>query len=122
MAWYKSQYEQLELELSEFQASSKELEGELERDLDAADKRERALQERAETLTFEVEEWKVRSLSLVRRSSMAHSPVCLRLPLPMANSRRCRGNIKSPRRKRTLPRTHSKKRLRLYATRAEPFS
>ena len=71
MAWYKSQYEQLELELSEFQASSKELEGELERDLDAADKRERALQERAETLTFEVEEWKVRSLSLVRRSSTA---------------------------------------------------
>ena len=70
MAWYKSQYEQLELELSEFQASSKELEGELERDLDAADKRERALQERAETLTFEVEEWKVRSLSLVRHLSM----------------------------------------------------
>ena len=77
MAWYKSQYEQLEAELSEFQASSKELEAELERDLDAADKRERALQERAETLNFEVEEWKVRSLSLV----------CLRLPLPMANLR-----------------------------------
>ena len=70
MAWYKSQYEQLEAELSEFQASSKELEAELERDLDAADKRERALQERAETLNFEVEEWKVRGLSLVRNSSM----------------------------------------------------
>ncbi len=79
MAWYKSQYEQLELELSDFQASSKELEAELERDLDAADKRERALQERAETLNFEVEEWKVRSLSLVRYSFMA-------LPRPLASS------------------------------------
>ncbi len=59
LAWYKSQYEQLELELSEFQASSKELEAELERDLDAADKRERVSQEKAETLNFEVDEWKV---------------------------------------------------------------
>ncbi|KAK3368718.1 nuclear distribution protein nude [Podospora didyma] len=58
LAWYKSQYEYLEHELSEFQASSKELEAELEKDLDAADKRERSLQERAETLSFEVEEWK----------------------------------------------------------------
>jgi hypothetical protein len=58
--FYKSQYELLESELSDFQLSSKELEGELERDLDAAEKRERALQERAESLNFEVEEWKVR--------------------------------------------------------------
>ncbi|KAK3934454.1 NUDE protein [Diplogelasinospora grovesii] len=58
LAWYKSQYELLEHELSEFQASSKELEAELEKDLDAADKRERALQERAESLNFEAEEWK----------------------------------------------------------------
>lgn len=59
LRWYKSQYELLEHELSEFQASSKELEAELEKDLDAADKRERVLQEKAEGLSFEVEEWKV---------------------------------------------------------------
>lgn len=59
LAWYKSQYEQLEAELSEFQASSKELEAELEKDLDAADKRERSLQQKAESLNYEVEEWKV---------------------------------------------------------------
>src|SRR3954465_3317954 len=60
LAWYKSQYELLEHELSEFQASSKELEAELEKDLDAADKWERQLQEKAEALGYEVEEWKVR--------------------------------------------------------------
>ena len=60
LAWYKAQYELLEQELSEFQASSKELEAELEKDLDAADKRERALQKKAEGLSYEVEEWKVR--------------------------------------------------------------
>lgn len=59
LGWYKSQYEQLELELADFRASSHELEQELERDLDAADKRERALQEKAESLAFEVDEWKV---------------------------------------------------------------
>ena len=32
LAWYKAQYEVLEGELSEFQASSKELEAELEKD------------------------------------------------------------------------------------------
>ncbi|KAK3357969.1 NUDE protein [Lasiosphaeria hispida] len=58
LAWYKSQYEILEHELSEFQTSSKELEAELEKDLDAADKRERGLQEKAEGLSYEVEEWK----------------------------------------------------------------
>jgi hypothetical protein len=64
LSWYKSQYELLEHELSEFQSSSKELEAELEKDLDAADKRERALQEKAEGLAYEVDEWKVRYLSL----------------------------------------------------------
>ncbi|KAK1782613.1 NUDE protein [Copromyces sp. CBS 386.78] len=56
--WYKRQYQQLEQELREFQESSKELEAELEKDLDAADKRERALQQKAEGLSYEVEEWK----------------------------------------------------------------
>jgi Skp family chaperone for outer membrane proteins len=52
LAYYKSQYEQLEHELTEFQASSQELEAELEKDVEAAEKREKALR-------FEVEEWKV---------------------------------------------------------------
>ena len=59
LAYYKSQYEQLELELAEFQASSRELETELERDIDASEKRERKLQEKVESLGFEVDEWKV---------------------------------------------------------------
>jgi hypothetical protein len=59
LAYYKSQYEQLEHELAEFQASSQELEAELEKDVEAAEKRERGLKEKAETLGFEVEEWKV---------------------------------------------------------------
>ncbi|KAK3331760.1 nuclear distribution protein nude [Cercophora scortea] len=58
LAWYKSNYELLVHELSEFQSSSRELEAELEKDLDAADKRERGLQEKAEALSYEVEEWK----------------------------------------------------------------
>lgn len=59
LAYYKAQYELLESELSEFQESSKELEAELEKDVEAAEKRERVLQEKAESLGFEVEEWKV---------------------------------------------------------------
>lgn len=59
LAYYKSQYEQLEAELADFQASSKELEAELEKDVEAAERRERQLQEKLEGLGFEVEEWKV---------------------------------------------------------------
>ena len=59
LAWYKTQYEQLEAELAEFRDSSRELEQELEKDIDRAEKQERVLQEKAETLGFEVEEWKV---------------------------------------------------------------
>ena len=59
LAYYKSQYEQLEAELADFQASSRELEAELERDVDASEKRERQLQEKVESLGFEVDEWKV---------------------------------------------------------------
>lgn len=58
LAWYKSQYEQLESELVEFRDSSKELEQELEKDIERAEKQERILQEKAETLGFEVQEWK----------------------------------------------------------------
>jgi hypothetical protein len=59
VTWYKAQYEMLEMELAEFRESSKELEQELEKDIDRAEKQERILQEKAETLAFEGEEWKV---------------------------------------------------------------
>lgn len=62
LAYYKQQYEQLEVELQEFQASSRELESELERDIEASEKRERQLKEKLETMGFEVEEWKVSRL------------------------------------------------------------
>lgn len=58
--YYKSQYEQLEVELADFQASSKELEAELEKDVEAAETRERQLKEKVESLGYEVDEWKVR--------------------------------------------------------------
>jgi hypothetical protein len=64
IAYYKAQYELLESELADFQASSQELEAELEKDVEAAEKRERALREKVESLGFEVEEWKVRHLQL----------------------------------------------------------
>lgn len=63
LSWYKSQYEMLESELAEFRESSRELEQELEKDIERAEKQERALQEKVETLGFEVEEWKVGSIS-----------------------------------------------------------
>lgn len=59
IAYYKSQYEQLEAELADFQASSRELEAELEKDVEASERRERQLQEKLEALGYEVEEWKV---------------------------------------------------------------
>ena len=59
LAYYKAQYEQLEAELQDFQASSRELEAELEKDIETAEKRERGLQEKVDSLRFEVDEWKV---------------------------------------------------------------
>ena len=58
LAYYKKQYEQLELDLADFQASSKELEEQLEKDVDTAEKNERKLKEQVEKLGFEVSEWK----------------------------------------------------------------
>jgi predicted nucleic acid-binding Zn-ribbon protein len=60
LTWYKKQYEQLCDELAEFRESSHELEAELEKDLDAADKRQRELEQKVESLQFEADEWKVR--------------------------------------------------------------
>lgn len=64
LQFYKAQYEQLESELADFQASSRELEAELERDVEEAEKRERMVREKVEALGYEVEEWKVLSLRL----------------------------------------------------------
>ncbi|KAK3654835.1 NADH:ubiquinone oxidoreductase [Elasticomyces elasticus] len=58
LSFYKSQYLQLEADLSDFQTSSKELEEQLERDIEAAEKNERKLKEQVERLNFETEEWK----------------------------------------------------------------
>ncbi|KAL9618660.1 MAG: hypothetical protein Q9160_006627 [Pyrenula sp. 1 TL-2023] len=60
LAYYKTQYEQLEAELADFQNSSRELEAELERDIEASEKRERQLKEKSESLGYEVEEWKAK--------------------------------------------------------------
>ncbi|CAK7271335.1 NADH:ubiquinone oxidoreductase [Sporothrix epigloea] len=58
LSWYKAQYEQLEHDLIDFRESSRILEAELEQDLDAAEKRERGLRDKAEALQYEVDEWK----------------------------------------------------------------
>lgn len=58
LEWYKIQYAQLETDLSDFQASSKELEEQLEKDVEAAEKNERKFKEQVEKLNFEVDEWK----------------------------------------------------------------
>lgn len=60
LEYYKRQYEQLETDLADFQASSKELEDQLEKDVDAAEKNERKLREQVEKLNFEVDEWKAK--------------------------------------------------------------
>ncbi|KAH6998958.1 NUDE protein [Ilyonectria sp. MPI-CAGE-AT-0026] len=71
VTWYKAQYEQLEMELAEFRDSSRELEQELEKDIERAEKQERILQEKAETLGFEVEEWKRKHKESKTESSAA---------------------------------------------------
>jgi len=100
LAYYKSQYEQLEHELAEFQASSQELEAELEKDVEAAEKRERVLQEKAESLGFEVEEWKV---------CLAHGSCRCTLPV-LDLTVRCSPNTSSPKPRRTRRKTPSRKR------------
>lgn len=60
LRYYKKQYEILESELADFQASSKELEAELEKDIEASEKRERQLKDKASNLQYEVDEWKAK--------------------------------------------------------------
>ena len=48
-----------ERDLRDFQESSRELEAELEKDVEASEKRERTLKQKVESLNYEVDEWKV---------------------------------------------------------------
>ena len=59
LAFYKSQIATLEAELTDFQASSRELEAELEKELEASEKQHRVLRDKNESLRYEVDEWKV---------------------------------------------------------------
>ncbi len=60
LKYYKAQYEFLESELADFQNSSKELEAELEKDIEASEKREQKLRDKATNLQYEVDEWKTK--------------------------------------------------------------
>ncbi|CEJ82441.1 hypothetical protein VHEMI02503 [[Torrubiella] hemipterigena] len=73
LSWYKSQYEQLESELAEFRDSSRELEKELEKDIERAEKQERILKDKAETLGFQAEEWKRKYKEAKAEASSAQS-------------------------------------------------
>ncbi|RKF82487.1 Nuclear distribution protein nudE-like protein 1 [Golovinomyces cichoracearum] len=73
LAYYKSQYEQLENDLAEFQSSSQQLEAELEKDVEAAENRERILKEKVESLGFEVDEWKAKYKQSKLEASSAQS-------------------------------------------------
>ncbi|KEF51565.1 uncharacterized protein A1O9_12482 [Exophiala aquamarina CBS 119918] len=73
LKYYKAQYESLESELAEFQASSKDLEAELEKDIDASEKRERQLKEKAANLQYEVDEWKTKYRQSKTESSNAQN-------------------------------------------------
>ena len=59
LEFYKSQIAELEAELADFQQSSRELETELEKELEASEKQHRDLKNKNEALRYEVEEWKV---------------------------------------------------------------
>lgn len=109
LAYYKSQYETLEVELQEFQTSSKELEAELERDVEESEKRERKLQEKAERLGFEVEEWKV------CRLQDAAAQNC-RTTERTSTNLHARPNTSRARPRPTMRRIRYRKRSRLCAT------
>lgn len=98
LAYYKSQYEQLEAELADFQSSSRELEAELEKDIEASEKRERQLKEKVDNLRYEVDEWKVRFYSRLDPA------------LGQVLTIRCRPSTNKPSQKPTRPRIHYRKR------------
>lgn len=101
LAFYKSQIHTLESELADFQSSSRELEQELEKELEASEKQHRDLRNKNEQLRYEVEEWKVRYYPefTLRAASFADVRGDIRT------------NTNKPRRKPTLPKTPSKRKL-----------
>ena len=73
LQYYKKQYEILESELADFQSSSKELEAELERDIEQSEKRERQLKEKATNSQYEVDEWKAKYKQAKSEASSAQN-------------------------------------------------
>jgi chromosome segregation ATPase len=61
--WYKEQYQVLLEGTQEYQEASKEIEAQLESDLEHSEARVRQFQEKYENAQFEVDEWRVRSSS-----------------------------------------------------------
>lgn len=73
LKYYKTQYEAVEADLADFQASSKELEAELERDIEAAEKRERDLKDKAAKLQYDVDEWKTKYTQAKKEAGAAQN-------------------------------------------------
>jgi len=73
LKYYKTQYEAVEADLADFQASSKELEAELERDIEAAEKRERDLRDKAGKLQYDVDEWKTKYTQAKKEAGAAQN-------------------------------------------------
>ena len=120
LAWYKTQYEQLESELADFQESSRELEAELEKDVEAAEKRERQLQEKVEALGYEVEEWKVRiPLQPLKPYSYLVFLMSIIKKLLILS---CSRNASNPKPNRAQPRIRCRRRSPFYETPIELFN
>lgn len=109
LSWYKSQYEQLESELVEFRDSSKELEQELEKDIERAEKQERILRDKAETLGFEVQEWKVGPIFICDQQGYMNK----------TDETSSRENTKSPRQRPVPRKMRSRRKSRHSETRTE---
>jgi hypothetical protein len=73
LKYYKTQYEAVEADLADFQASSKELEAELERDIEASEKRERDLRDKAAKLQYDVDEWKTKYTQAKKEAGAAQN-------------------------------------------------
>lgn len=109
LAYYKTQYEQMEAELADFQTSSRELEAELEKDIEASEKRERQLREKVDSLRYEVDEWKARqTLHILLNATRILT--------------RCRPSTNSPNQRAARPKMPCRKRSQPYGTQIGPCS
>lgn len=79
----QSDLDDTKLALDEFQASSKELETELERELQATEKQLKELRGKEESLLHEIDQWKVNQISVSQLTPhllevmLAHHPIVL---------------------------------------------